>query len=223
MKKLTVALIVAMFLVFTGVSHAESYLSIYAGGSFPNTADWNDNIGIASSGTIELANSATFGVKAGHWFSEANSPFLGIEVEANLQFPDWENVTTNRALGFLIIPPLTRSVTADSTLVSVLFNTVLRIPKGPIHPYAGGGLGFAVWSIGDQSLATVGTFQSETDTAFAWDFLAGVDVPLNKKVSIFTEYKYMGANFAFPDHIGMDIDYRASLIYAGIIIRFRGL
>ncbi len=220
MKKLTMLIMAIVFFTFTGLSHAESYISFYAGGAFPDNADWTDNIGIASSGTIDLDNTATFGAKAGHWFNEANSPFLGIEVEANVQFPDWNSVTTEQALGFILIPPVTTSVTANTTLVSVLFNTLVRYPRGPVRPYAGVGFGFAVWDIGDQSLATVGTFQSETDTAFAWDLIAGLDFHVSKRVSLFGEYKYLGANFSFPDFIGMDIDYRASQVYGGVILRF---
>jgi opacity protein-like surface antigen len=220
MKKITFLLVATMFFVFTGVSRGESYISLYAGGALPNNADWNDNIGIGASGVLDMDNTPVFGVKAGHWFTEANSPFLGLEVEGNVHFPAWNSVTTDHSLGFLLVPPVTRGISADTTLVSVLFNGLMRMPQGPVRPYAGAGIGFAVWDIGDQSLATVGTFRSETDTAFAWDVLAGADFRLNKQLSFFAEYKYFGANFSFPDFIGMDIDYRASLIYGGLIIRF---
>ncbi len=220
MKKTTLLLVLALFLAITGVARAESYLSLYSGGAVPNNGDWKDNLGLAADGSINLGNSPTFGVKAGHWFEQEGYPYFGLEVEGNIHFPDWSSVTTNRFLDVIVLPPLTRSVSADTTLFSIFFNSILRIPGGPLRPYAGGGLGFAVWNIGDQSLATVGTAQSETDTAFAWNLFTGVDLPVTKKFSVFMEYKYMGADFSFPDSIGMDINYRTSLIYGGLVIRF---
>jgi len=218
-KKTALFLAAAMVLLLSGRSFAESYVSLYAGGAFPENVDWRDNIGIGSAGTIDLDNTPAFGAKIGHWFNESRYPFLGIEVEANVHFPDWNSVTTTTAFGFPVIPTRVR-VRADTTLVAGLFNVLLRYPRGPVRPYAGGGMGFAVWDIGDQSLATVGTFRSESDTAFAWDIIAGLDLRLKKRVSVFGEYKYLGSNFSFPDFIGMDIDYRASLVYAGLRLRF---
>ena len=199
---------------------AESYLSMYGGGAFPNNVDWHDNLGLGKRGTIDLDNSPTVGVKIGHWFTESAMPYFGVEVEGNLHFPDWSAVTTERSLGFILVPPVTSVVTADTTLFAGLFNFLARYPRGPVRPYAGGGLGFAVWDIGDQSLATVGTFKSETDTAFAWDLIAGLDLRVNRRLSLFGEYKYLGADFSFPDFIGMDINYRASLAYGGLRMKF---
>ncbi len=224
MKKFTLLLLVSMFFTFTGLSYGESYISLYAGGAFPENVDWNDNVGIASGGTINLDNSVTFGIKGGHWLTEANAPFLGFEFETNVQLPDWNSITTSRALGFTIIPPVTTSVTANTVLVSGLFNGLVRYPKGPVRPYAGGGIGFAVWAIGNQTLGGpgpgTGTFNSEADASFAWDIIAGIDFRLSDMISLFGEYKYLGANFSFPDFIGMDIDYRASLAYGGITLHY---
>lgn len=218
MKKLTLFFLVTIFFALSGLSYAEPYFSIYGGVSAPEDLDWKDNVGINSAGTIELDNNATFGLKAGHWFSEGDAPFIGFELDANVQFPRWNGITTTKALG-VTSTPTSVTAKADSVLVSGIVNLLLRYPQGPIRPYAGAGGGFAFWAVGDQTIPT-GTFNSETDGAFAWDILAGIDLHASDMISLFAEYKYFGANFEFPDSIGMDIDYRASLFYGGIIFHY---
>lgn len=218
MKKLTLFLLVSIFFAFSGISYGQSYFSLYGGGAIPDDVDWTDNVGINSAGTISLDNNPTFGFKTGVWFSEGNAPFIGLELDGNVHFPQWSNITTSKAFGVNIIPT-SATAKADSILASGLVNLLLRYPHGPIRPYGGVGAGFAFWAIGDQTISA-GTFKSETDTALAWDILAGIDFHVSNAVSLFAEYKYFVADFSFPDNIGMDIDYRASLLYGGIIFHF---
>jgi len=221
MKKLTPVIFIFVFFILTGISYGDQYLSFYAGGAFPNDPDWNDNIGLSSSGTIGLDNSAAFGLKYGNWLSAANAPYLGLEYDLNVALPDWNSITTDTVFGIPLTPsPLnTVIVTANTVVVSQFVNVLLRYPKGLVRPYAGGGVGLGVWAVGNQTIPGVGTFSSDVAAAFAWDFLAGVDFKINDSISLFGEYKYIGSNYSFTT-LEMDIDYRASEVNGGIAIHF---
>jgi len=231
MKKWTFIIFATIFFALSGISYGGTYpgwrypggtyISLYTGGAFPNDSDWNDNIGLSSSGTIGLDNSGVFGLKSGIWLIEVNAPYLGLEYDINVAFPDWNSITTDRAFGIPLTPsPLnTVIVTADTVVISQFVNVLLRYPKGPVKPYAGAGIGLGLWAVGDQTIPGIGTFSSESAVAFTWDFLAGVDFKINDSISLFGEYKYIGANYSFTT-IGLDIDYRTSQANVGITAHF---
>jgi len=57
----------------------------------------------------------------------------------------------------------------------------------------------------------------ETETGFAWQFLAGVNVELAPNLSADLAYRYFGTN---PDFTLIDVDYRAHAVTLGLNFHF---
>lgn len=94
----------------------------------------------------------------------------------------------------------------ELTLVTVGFNSIFRIPKGPIQPYVGIGPSL-VWSdgIGGQ------------DTAFGLNMLAGARILLGSRLFLFGEVKRNQSKMNFP---AAKVSVRQQGVVAGIALAF---
>ena len=71
---------------------------------------------------------------------------------------------------------------------AVMFNMLKEVPLGRMTGYFGGGVGYA-WTSMDGDIDTIE--YSDTDGGFAWQFIAGVDLPITERLALFTQYRYM--------------------------------
>ncbi len=71
---------------------------------------------------------------------------------------------------------------------AVMFNLLKEVPMGRLTGYFGGGAGYA-WTTMDGDIDTI--LYSSTDSGFAWQLIAGVDVPITERLALFTQYRYM--------------------------------
>jgi len=101
----------------------------------------------------------------------------------------------------------------------VMVNLLMEIPLGRATGYFGGGIGGANSRFeGD----LIGVPVDERDGGFAWQFIAGVDIPINDCVALFTQYRYMSIhgieyNTAFGDFpFGADDAITSHSIMAGL-------
>jgi len=79
---------------------------------------------------------------------------------------------------------------ADFTLETkaLMVNYLKEVPLGCATGYFGGGLGYAWTSMH----GTTGTVEyNDRDGGFAWQFIAGIDVPITERLTFFTQYRYM--------------------------------
>ncbi len=104
---------------------------------------------------------------------------------------------------------LTATNTVDLTgsleSYSWMSNMVIDFPprkEGAPNFYAGGGLG-VLYANGD--LATATTNYNVSDASFAYQFLAGINVPVRSNVDFFTEYRFLGANNITVDDLTNNI------------------
>lgn len=222
MRKVLFAVIVlvAALIIIPGSSHAESYLSGYVGGAFPHDSDADSNVGPAVEGEMSFDNGVAVGLKAGHWFSEMDASFFGVEIDFNAHYPSLDQWTAT-AMGVTG----TLTLESDVSVYSVTGNVLLRYPDDSIRPYIGGGGGWFSMEVDDGQviLAPLGpnlSFRGDSDSAFGWVALAGVDFMITPEVSAFVEYKYSAASFEIEEQVGLDIDYRASQIYGGVSFYF---
>lgn len=74
------------------------------------------------------------------------------------------------------------------TTKAVMLNLLKEVPMGRLTGYFGGGAGYA-WTTLDGDLDTI--LYSSTDSGFAWQLIAGVDVPITERLALFTQYRYM--------------------------------
>jgi len=212
---LLVFVLACSMVVFSGVSHAENFASVYVGGAIPHEADATDNTGSGGSGTWEFDSSAVAGVKLGHWFNEQNAPYFGVEADLNLHFPDLSKQSGTLSGG-------TQNMEAEVIIWGGTVNGLLRYPEGDVRPYVGAGGGIFHANFDDGLGSVSGPFTGDEDTRFGWQLLGGVDWTVTDDISVFAEYKYTIVDFEFddPSKLGVDVNYRASHVYGGVSYRF---
>lgn len=226
MRKWMLAVVVAVVFGFSGAAQAESYISGFAGLAIPHDSDAEDNEGIGIVGTAEFDSGITFGAKAGHWFTEQQMPFLGVQLEISRYSADAD---FKADVSSLVGIPSTMVSSTEITVTSYMANILFRKADGKLRPHAGIGLGWISGDI-DNGTTTITSpgfgviasadFNGADDTAFGWQILAGIDYDVAPKFSIFGEYKYTRADFSFGPDVDFDVDYAASQIYGGVSYHF---
>ncbi|MEJ2598417.1 MAG: porin family protein [Anaerolineales bacterium] len=203
MKKVVfITSLVLAVLAYTGLAQAESYVSAYAGAVIPHDSD-------ADGGEVGYDAGFAAGLKGGHWFTERNAPYLGLELDVAVGFPKMSEVR-----------PPTIPADVDLTGYALMANALLRYPEGNIRPYGGVGLGWFFVNVDDGTIGGL-LFTGDDASAFAWQLLAGVDLMITPNVSLFAEYKYLASDLDFT-FSGEDvtIDYRSSQVYGGVTYHF---
>jgi opacity protein-like surface antigen len=66
----------------------------------------------------------------------------------------------------------------------------------PVTPYIGGGAGFAALHLEDTFVNTGLFYQEDDDTVFAYQAGAGLEIALNRRVSLDVGYRYFGTSRA---------------------------
>lgn len=170
-----------------------------------NSANYNDVI---------LKNGYLAGVTTG-WNTSFTKGIMAMELEYNYIFgTDLDKV---RAGG--------SEEVADGTVKihALLFNLKARYPEGRFHPYAGFGLGWSYFDLGDITAGGYSTIGS-TGNAFCWQLLAGLDFDITPNFGVGIGYKYFATKPTIGSRDGEGIyavaDYRASMITAGLTFTF---
>lgn len=110
----------------------------------------------------------------------------------------------------------------DVTLNNIFANLMFRYPHPTFRPYIGAGIG---WSWLDWSsnaiLADIG-LGDQSDNAWAWQFLVGINVAFEKNWSADLGYRYFAAeNFSVNiEGTDVDIKYKGSIITLGVNYHF---
>lgn len=208
MKKALAVLSAASVLLAGSASAA--YVQGYAGLSFPHDSDAS---GPASSGEVEFDQGLAAGVKVGTWWE--SFPYMGFQVDLNATFNSLDALSSGGSRA---------AVDSDMNVYGATVNALLRLPGGFVRPYAGAGAGyyFADIDAGTLTAPLLGVavaFPSDSDGAFGWNALAGVELVMLPNLSLIAEYKYSRADFEFKD-IGLEVDYSASQVYGGISYSF---
>ncbi|PKN51575.1 MAG: hypothetical protein CVU55_11560 [Deltaproteobacteria bacterium HGW-Deltaproteobacteria-13] len=200
------------------------YIGIAGGYVIPQTMEVSDPDNSADKFDITLNNGYLLSIKTG-WNTPFTRRIMAMEVEYNYINNDFDNSK--------IIPSpvdgYPSTLDANMSIHAVLFNLKARYPEGPIHPYIGGGVGYAYASVGDitdRAYDGSGTYilTGESGGGFCWQFLAGVDIDVAPNLSLGVGYKYLAAypniGSSHSDGIYADLDYRASIITAGLTFTF---
>jgi len=206
----TIAIIfmILVFMTSTGSAIAQTrllYFGIFGGYTLPQNMTWHSK---TSDDTLDLNvdNAGMIGFKLGYILPQAR--MLALELELNHIF--------EHNYG----PRITSGIreAGDVYLDNFFFNLLLRYPQGRIHPYVGAGIGFSYLEINNVETFQGITFvERENDTAFAWQFLAGVNFEIVPNISADVTYRYYGTD---PHLSIVDVKYRTSVISAGINFHF---
>jgi len=93
-------------------------------------------------------------------------------------------------------------------------NALARYPEGRFHPYVGFGIGL---SRGTFTAATTTGFIDESDTAFAWQFLAGLNFEITRNWSADLGYRYFRSKY---DMQNADVTSKDHIILIGVNYHF---
>ena len=213
-------------IVFTGLSlslihnplpaSAEMYIAGYGGVNFADRI--NSIAGTGSQAGVpgpladfDLQNSITYGGKIGYFPGHS---WYGIEAEVFNTTPHIKSFEDDPTT-----PSFDPAAGIHFRVMTVGVNFIARYPGRTFQPYVGAGVGAAIAHIGDTP-----TVRSDTDSAVAWNVLAGLRAFVTPQIAIFGEYKYTGATFtfdqAFGDLGGFSGNYRAQHVLGGLSYHF---
>lgn len=232
MKKRFLSCVAAsVFMLFLSVGPALAapntgfYIGISGGYVIPQTMSFSDPDDGYEYFKATLENGYNLAIKTG-WLTPFTRNIMAMEIEYNYMNNNFDN---DKIIPSPDNPGFWATLDGNMSIHAVLFNLKARYPQGPIHPYAGFGVGYAYASIGDITEREVGgpgvvIWQGESGGGFCWQFLAGVDFDITPNMSFGVGYKYFSA---YPtvgertyDHYYADLDYRASIITAGVTFTF---
>ena len=106
-------------------------------------------------------------------------------------------------------------VDGDFSANNLMANFIFRYPDGTIHPYAGFGLGWS-WGSLEASAPGYGSVD-ESDNAFAWQLIAGVNFEITPQWSADIAYKYFSCEYEFGSE---DAEATNHMILLGINYHF---
>jgi opacity protein-like surface antigen len=174
----------------------SGYLSLFLGASVPQDTD----VTISEFNPVTVKNTqAQFdpGINIG---GTGGYDFGFIRLEGEMSYKQGEITSvTERTYG-------NRYVNVDGHVgaFTMLMNGFFDLHNdSPITPYLGGGMGFATVSLSNTKGVDANSgalnhrvFKSDDDTVFAYQAGAGVDVALNRHLSLDVGYRYFGTSRA---------------------------
>ncbi len=213
------------------VRPSETYVAGFGGYTFGGKLNNVEGPGLLPGGTVgdrDLADSAVYGGKVGHFFRDRMN-WLGVEMEAFNTTPHLEQqagtpgahlrVTT---LAFNVIGRLkfaceTKPLRTETrTEAEKRYETHYEREFCRLQPYGGVGLGvfFA-------NLSNNGTSASDNGVP-GLNALAGLRYYFNERVALFGEYKYNRATFDLTNGPlgGLKGDYQANHLVGGLSFHF---
>jgi outer membrane autotransporter protein len=122
-----------------------------------------------------------------------------------------------------------RSVDGDLGVFAFMANSFFDLHNDtPITPYFGGGIGVATLYMGETTgVDNSGTRQTlylkDNDSVFAYQLGAGVDIAINRKISLDLGYRYFGTSRATFDKDwaqSTDLKYESHNMAVGVRFKF---
>ena len=226
MKRIYKAIIImslAAFLLLTTAPTAPAqpvgpfYVGVFGGLVVPSDLEVNEDgydYHHDNSHDIDVDESWTIGAKFG--FIIPQVPWLAAELEytylADQDYSDTAYYGNSKL-----------SADGDFSAHNVMANLLFRYPFGRIHPYVGFGLGVSMATFEEHDKVKINgqTVDSsnydEDDTAFASQFIAGVNFEIAPNISADLAYKYLYSEYELEY---VDVDHGNSLFTLGINFHF---
>lgn len=76
----------------------------------------------------------------------------------------------------------------DLRTKALMVNYLKEVPFGSATGYFGGGIGWG-WTTMDGDIDTI--LYDSSDDGFAWQLIAGIDIPITERLALFTQYRYL--------------------------------
>jgi len=224
MKKLANYLFVLTLVVLFAVCPLNSasaqtgaYFGIWGGYTISPDADYKNKEVSELDGNLDVQETGVFGVKFG--FTPPQAKFLAFEFEFSYLNPDIDrSILFKDAVGDYIALD-----NADAEMANFMFNIIGKYPDGKFHPYLGAGIGFSSVDVSGRFVANIdgvdvlSESDSDSDTSFAWQLLAGLEIDFTNNLSLDVGYRYFVTE---PEFETAEIDFSTSMITAGLKFKF---
>lgn len=180
-------------------------LGLYVIGAFPS------DHGLYAQGGNPTDTRVTNGVGAGIKAAVFLKPFgniVGLQLES---FGHGSEITFSS-------PTSPGSLASTNLWVfNSMLNLIVRYPGETFLPYVGVGGGFSNGVLTSSNIPGRADTDFESSWAFGYQFLAGVEANLAERWYLFSEYKYLAANFHWSQ---LALDYRSQYVVFGVGLRF---
>ena len=203
---------VAVLLAGAGGASAQSYYGgAYGGGSYTHDSDASSSGAPGVSITAKVSPGYALGGFAGY------DNGGGFRVEGELAYR--RNGLDEQDVGGTI-----QQLQGDVAALALMVNGFYELQSGAsgFTPHIGAGIGMAKVSMIDTGLVG-GATESNDDTVFAYQLIAGVDYELSPTMTLFADYRLFGTtNVQYTEAGGDDIEfsYLNSAILIGISTGF---
>lgn len=96
----------------------------------------------------------------------------------------------NNSVGDLTYAGFELPANFDIKTTTLMFNMLKEVPLGQTRAkgYFGGGVGYA-WTTMEGDIDTI--LYDDSDGGFAWQLIAGVDLPITERLALFLQYRYL--------------------------------
>jgi opacity protein-like surface antigen len=198
------------------------YISVVGGATFVENFHRQIELPPAMSGVIETQGPSLLdGYAFGGAFGFRVHPQLRLEMEYTYrdnEVGDWfTGIEDNGLLTSLTAADASGSVNTHSLMFNSLYD--LTTPQiGRLNLYGGGGIGVLYV---DSTITLPAETYEVADSAFAWQLVGGVSLPVRQNVELFAEYRYLGADKLNVDDANTslpfgDFDYDSHNVFLGI-------
>jgi len=189
-----ISILAIAFVLSSNVS-AEEKKGIYAGVSGGYVIPVGVNgILINTAGTYppygpDLKDGYLLGAKVG-WLTPFTRQIVALELEYNHIYNDFDS-----AERFILMPPADLDLDSAIHVDLIMLNAIARYPEGRIHPHVGLGLGYAYAKVDEAVVSFAGTpfwtYDGGSDSVFAYQLIAGVDIDITDNIMLSLAYKYI--------------------------------
>lgn len=194
---------------FLGISLARD--SDVTSSDFVNNATFNDK--------VEFDPGLFIGGTGGYDFG-----FIRAEGELSYKYAEIASITEDTGYRF-------RSPDGNLGALAMMFNAFFDLHNdSPVTPYWGGGIGFATLYLSNTFAIDTGggvtkrvlLYPSDDTTVFAYQAGAGVEIAINRKLSLDLGYRYFGtAKGTFDKDVTRNVDLKFESHNAALGVRVR--
>ena len=203
----------SVFAADEATKNSGFYVGVSGGYVMPqNLTTSNPDNSSAPVGIGTLKNGYLAGVTVG-WLTPFTKRILAMELEYNYIFgTDYDKDTHNN-----------ETITGTINIHSLLFNLKARYPEGRFHPYAGFGVGYSYFQVGDMTEGSI-SVKGDSGSAVCYQILTGLDFDITSNLGVGIGYKYFATKptvgSANSNKIYADFDYAASVVTVGLTYTF---
>jgi opacity protein-like surface antigen len=179
-------------------AQANWYVSLHGGWKF--NEEWDDHLDAshgdpASDDFANLSIDTDDGWRVGGALGYSFNNWLAIEGEIGYMKQDFDSVEFDEADGeFTGLAGETFDLGGDISILTGMVNAIVGFPIGGIfRPYIGGGIGAAHVNA-DASISDLDFSLDDSDTVFAAQAFAGIDVSITDNIAIGGRARYLHLN-----------------------------